>query len=179
MQKNSVEAKMHKNLYAALALIFIGAYLLLDNFNVINFSYKTILYVLGLIFGGDLILRFIRDRQAKHLLIGIAITGISLWLLYGLHADFWITDEEFYAVIFFIFAAAVLITALVTKQYRALVAILPLLFYALLLLNNLYYWYSGLQLQSIWNAGFGSLLLAVGLYYISLREDRTETSLPE
>jgi hypothetical protein len=41
---------MHKNLYAALALIFIGAYLLLDNFNVINFSYKTILYVLGLIF---------------------------------------------------------------------------------------------------------------------------------
>jgi hypothetical protein len=161
---------MSKRIYSAIALIAVGAFLLLSNFNLIHFNWRMVLYLLGILWGLDHITRYHHTGRSGQLFWGIAILGNSLWLA-SLNL-FWpyLSYIEMLAGISFIFALALTAMLLLEKQFFALISALPLYAFSFLILNEEYMWYPQFSMNHWGKAALGMVLLSAGIYYMTRKQ---------
>lgn len=158
---------MGRKIYFALALILIGVFLLLKNFDLLYFNWRLLMYILGIIWGMDLITRYFSEKKAGQLFWGLSIFFNSLWLISANLFYNYITVEELTSTMVAIVAISLILTALISRYYLATLAAIPLILFAFLILNNLYLWYGDIYVDNYVNAGLGSALVSLGLFYMT------------
>ena len=157
---------MNRKIYLALALILFGVFLLLKNFHIYYFNWRFLLYFLALIWGMDLITKYFKTKQASNLFLGLSVLGNALWLIGANLYWSYVAPEELGSVIILIVALSLIITAVFTGNLLVIIAAIPLIVYAGLLLNNLYIWYPEIFISNFINAGIGTGLISLGTYYM-------------
>ena len=166
---------MNRKIYLALAMILIGVFLLLKNFDLVYFNWRFLFYILALIWGMDFITRYIKTKQPGNLFLGLAIFGNALWLIGANIYWNYVAIEELGSVIILIIAASLVLTAVFSGNFLVIIAAVPLIIFAVLMLNNLYIWYPEIYISNFVNAGIGTGLISLGTYYmVTKKTTRTE-----
>ena len=161
---------MNRHIIPAILLIVIGGYFLLNNFFHLKLDWRIILYIMGVFWGLTHINQYIQDKKPGTLVWGIGILGTSLWLI-SINL-FWtfISGNIMVAGIVTVLVIALGISVVLSGKIFALSATIPPLAFIFLLLNNHYYWISDLYLTSWRDAALGTVLLSLGIYYMTSSE---------